>query len=174
MRNVLRTLAGTITAFLLLVAPTAGATSPPRTQTWDMQGVNTIDFVCSAVCVEPAVPHLINITWQDWLTGAFSGTGYYTEDPTYTWTVTGQVTGDTVAMHILYTGTNAGYYVDAVGTIDSSGHLSGTATDSIGQPFTWNATSLVPATDYNHGQFVSRYADKQAMAQSTLGMPATN
>jgi hypothetical protein len=171
MRRSFTLLAGAMTAFMLFIAPAAGAAGPARTQTWNMSGTNTIDFTCAAICTSPGVPHLINITSDDLLTGVLSGNGYYTVDPSYTWNVSGQVAGDALTMRLDYTGTNFGYFVNMNGTIDANGYMSGTATDSANQPFTWYATGLVAATDYNHGQFVTSYADKAAMAQSSLGKP---
>ena len=64
---------------------------------------------------------------------AFSGTGVWNPDPSYTWTVTGSIINGVVSFHILYTGgPNAGYYVDGTG---AAATMSGTAVDS-------NATSL--------------------------------
>ncbi len=68
----------------------------------------------------------------------FSGTGFYNADPSYTWTVNGSVSGSAISFHILYTGTSAGYFFDAVGTIAADGSMSGRATDSLGQlGLTW-------------------------------------
>jgi hypothetical protein len=65
----------------------------------------------------------------------FSGTGFYDLDPSYTWTVTGSIVNGVVAFHILYTGTLAGYFFDAIGL---AANMSGTATDSLLRPsLTW-------------------------------------
>lgn len=70
----------------------------------------------------------------------FSGTGFYNPDHSYTWTVTGSIINGTVSFRILYTGTNDGYFFDAVG---AAATMSGTATDSLLQtPLTW---SVAPA-----------------------------
>lgn len=69
----------------------------------------------------------------------FSGTGYYDADTSYTWTVTGAIVSGTVSFHIVYTGTNAGYFFDATG---SAASMSGTGTDSLLQaPLTWTLPS---------------------------------
>lgn len=69
----------------------------------------------------------------------FSGTGYYVADSSYTWTVTGVVSGSNISFDILYTGTAIGYIFHAVGTIAADGSMSGTATDSLGNaPLTWS------------------------------------
>lgn len=72
----------------------------------------------------------------------FSGTGVWLGDLSYTWTVTGSVTGSAISFHILYTGTGAGYWFDAIGTIAPDGSMSGTGTDSLGQtPLTWSTAA---------------------------------
>jgi hypothetical protein len=72
----------------------------------------------------------------------FSGFGDYIADSSYTWTVTGSVTGSAISFHILYTGTGAGYWFDAIGTIAPDGSMSGTGTDSLGQtPLTWSTAA---------------------------------
>jgi hypothetical protein len=69
----------------------------------------------------------------------FSGTGFYNADPSYTWDMTGSIVGSTIAFHILYTGTNAGYTFDGVGSADT---MSGTGTDSaLNSPLTWSLPS---------------------------------
>jgi hypothetical protein len=69
----------------------------------------------------------------------FSGTGFYNADPSYTWTVSGTVDGSAIDYTIVYTGTSAGYWFHAVGTIAADGSMSGTATDSALQaPLTWS------------------------------------
>lgn len=80
--------------------------------------------------------HLYTIQTFDAATGAFSGFGHYIPDASYTEIITGSVTGNTVSFHVLYTGTNANYTVDAMGTIDPNGQLTGIAI-SPGQSFTW-------------------------------------
>jgi hypothetical protein len=59
---------------------------------------------------------------------SFSGTGVWTGDAAYTWTITGSIMDGVVSFHILYTGgPNAGYYLDATG---AAATMSGTAVDS--------------------------------------------
>lgn len=174
MKRILQKFAGAMAALLLLAAPVAGAAAPPTNQTWDMRGTYTINFTCPNGCSPPAVPHYVTITSDDFLTGVFSGSGYYVLDPSYTWNVAGNVLGDSLSMYILYTGTNPGYSVSVAGGIAPNGYLSGTATDSAGTFFTWYADGLATATSFNHGQFVKGYADKAAMAQSDLGLPITH
>ena len=73
--------------------------------------------------------------------GAFSGTGSYNPDPSYTEDITGNVTGNAVTFHVLYTGTSAGYTLDATGAVSNTGVISGTATDSLSRSFTFASTA---------------------------------
>lgn len=86
--------------------------------------------------------------------GTLSGTGFYDADPSYTEAVSGNVTGNNIAFHVLYTGTASGYYVDATGVISSTGVLSGSAIDSLSQPSTFVSTGSCAkkANDDGHDQ----------------------
>jgi len=84
--------------------------------------------------------HTMEITDYDPVSGAFSGTGYYNADPSYTWDITGNLVGEFVTYHILYTGSNAGYYVDGVGTITEDCILMGGLATGPGQEGEWSAT----------------------------------
>lgn len=99
---------------------------------WSLVGNWTLNFIYGG---SPYI-HNMTVTLQQ-LGGSFQGTGYYVPDPSYTWTVTGTVTGSNVSFHILYTGTNAGYYVDAVGNIDATGNMNGTWSNP-SQSGTWS------------------------------------
>lgn len=89
-------------------------------------------------------PHLYAIKTIDPKTGVFSGTGEFVPDGSYAEIITGKLAGNKISFHVVYTGTNAGYYADAVGTIDQNGRLSGTAT-SPGQILTWVGVRPQPA-----------------------------
>jgi len=102
---------------------------------WSLEGNWTLSFMFSG---SPYV-HNMTVTLQQ-LNGYFSGTGYFVPDPTYTWNVTGTVDGSNVSFHVLYTGTGAGYYVDATGTIDSAGQMSGDWSNA-SQSGTWSSTA---------------------------------
>jgi hypothetical protein len=81
----------------------------------------------------------------------FSGSGFYDPDPSYTWTVTGMVSGSDISFTLVYTGTGAGYTFSATGTIAADGSASGTATDSALQsPLTWSipAGSMMEVLSY--------------------------
>jgi len=76
--------------------------------------------------------------------GTLSGYGGYpSTGPPYShpWTLTGTVSGNTVTFTIVYVSPapNPGYTVWATGTISADGSMSGTATSSTGQSFTWTA-----------------------------------
>jgi hypothetical protein len=82
--------------------------------------------------------HEMTVTIQQ-LAGSFEGYGHYVPDPGYTWTVTGTVSGSNVEFTLVYTGKNAGYFVDAVGTIASDGTMEGTWSNP-SQSGTWSST----------------------------------
>ena len=63
----------------------------------------------------------------------FTGHGTYDPDASYTWNATGSVSGTALSMHIVYTGTNAGYSADVTGTVNPDGSVTGSATSSTGQ-----------------------------------------
>lgn len=68
----------------------------------------------------------------------FSGTGVYLADPSYTWTVTGIVSGSRISYTIVYISTQAGYTLNATGVIAADGSMSGTWTDSLFRSSTWS------------------------------------
>jgi hypothetical protein len=119
---------------LVLAAPMSASA---LTQ-FNLVGTYTINF---HVVDDGNYPHSMMINKMDLNTGDFSGTGNYNVNPSYTWTVTGNLTGSNVTFHILYTGSNAGYYVDATGTVAADGTMSGTAASGSGQQFTWTTTN---------------------------------
>ena len=85
-------------------------------------------------------PHHLTVTGIN-VTGlnsyTFTGHGSYDPDQSYTWNATGSVSGSTLSMHILYTGTQAGYYLDFTGTINPDGSVTGTSfSDSLGRTLT--------------------------------------
>jgi hypothetical protein len=132
------TIAITVIAFLMSFAiiPANASTVTSTRPRYDLTGVWAFNFIVGGA----SYPHIMMINSFNPCTGAFSGIGYYVADPTYTWTVTGTESGNTVKFHILYTGSNPGYTVDATGTITSSTIMSGSATDSSSVSSTWTAT----------------------------------
>jgi hypothetical protein len=85
-------------------------------------------------------PHHLTVdTLQPTGLGSFTFTGHgsYDPDPNYSWTATGSVSGTSLSMHIVYTGTEAGYCLDFTGTINSDGSVTGTSfSDSLGRSLT--------------------------------------
>lgn len=160
-----------ITSFAVLPV-TVQAASPPqagaiqRVPVWNLVGNYIVNFDC-ATCV----PHNITIRAYDPYTGSFWGDGIYAVNPSYTWSINGQLNGNVVSFRILYTGVQAGYSVMATGTIAPDGSMAGTAVDASGSRFGWTITSGVAVSYANHGQFVSAQANKQMAAQSNFGMP---
>ncbi len=102
---------------------------------WSLEGDWTLRFMYG---VSPYI-HEMTVTIQQ-LAGSFEGYGHYVLDPGYTWTVTGAVSGSNVAFHLVYTGKNAGYFVDAVGTIAFDGTMSGTWNNP-SQSGSWSSTA---------------------------------
>jgi hypothetical protein len=101
-------------------------------------------------------PHTMIIDTEDLTTGAITGHGHYNPDLSYTWILTGTVSGDDISFHIVYTGSNPGYYVDATGVIASSGSsMAGTWSNNY-QSGTWSATGTaaqITQIDIKPGSF---------------------
>jgi hypothetical protein len=168
-------LLGLIAAFTVLpttmtaaVAPQVPGGAVQRTPAWNPVGLYVINFGCAS-----CVPHNITITTYNPYTGIFSGYGAYALNPAFTWTVSGSLVGTHVTMHILYTGQDAGYYINLTGAVAANGTMSGSATDASGDTFTWHTVSGTVTLYATHGQFVSAQDDKQMAAHSDLGMPVT-
>ena len=69
----------------------------------------------------------------------FSGTGVFDPNTAYTSDVSGTVNGTALTMHMLYTGAEAGYYLDVTGTIQPDGSVTeATFSDSYGRTLTWS------------------------------------
>jgi hypothetical protein len=138
---------------------------------WNLTGTYTIDFKLNGT---DSYIHTMNVTSMNLTTGDFSGAGFYNADHSYTWNVTGNVTGSNLTFTIVYTGTNAGYTVNATGVIAADGTMSGAATGP-GQSFTWQTTTGAATHEMiiykNHGQYVKSQENKQEAAQSRIGMP---
>lgn len=161
---------GLIIAFALL--PTVAMAAPPsashsvqHVSSWSVVGRYVISFNC-ATCV----PHNITINTYNKHTGVFSGYGTYAANPAYTWIVSGVVTGNQITMRILYTGIDAGYYVDLTGTIAPNGTMSGNATQSSGGQFTWLTTSGHAKSCGGHDEFDRDKDDKKITTRPNLRM----
>jgi len=110
----------------------------------------TLDFLLSG---DGHWVHDMTITSQ-MADGTLSGYGGYpSTGPPYThpWTLTGKVSDNTVTFTIVYVSPapNPGYTVYATGTIAADGSMSGTATSSTGQSFTWTATRTLANSQHH-------------------------
>jgi hypothetical protein len=120
-----------------------------ETTYWNPVGDYTLAFTCTSGCSGVYV-HSMNVATFNDETGALSGIGHYNPDASYTWDLTGSLAGSNVAMHILYTGSNPGYYVDLAGVVAPDGTMSGAATSSSGQTFTWATTEGAAKTEKSY------------------------
>lgn len=134
MKKIITILSGILLS--LLYVTTVSAASP----NWNLIGSYKIAFTCTAGC-GGTYTHTMTINVMNMTSGAFSGTGIYDADSSYTWSVTGTVDGSSLNFAVDYTGSNPSYAVNATGTIASNGTLSGTATSNSGQSFTWVNTT---------------------------------
>jgi len=118
-----------------------------QTNVWNISGTHALVFAGTYA-------HTMTVTTVTPLSASatrFSGTGTYNADPSYTWTISGTVRWNAISFSILYTGTNAGYWVHGHGLIAADGSVSGTAKDSNGQtlPFTMPAGSAFQVLNYH-------------------------
>ena len=72
---------------------------------------------------------------------AFTASGVYDPDHSYTWTGSGTVNGSAFVLDLVYTGSNPGYALHLDGTIASDGSISGTETGSSTGTFVTGAGS---------------------------------
>ncbi|HSW85528.1 MAG TPA: hypothetical protein VLF79_02875 [Candidatus Saccharimonadales bacterium] len=132
---------------------------------WQLTAPSAINFICGG----SPYAHTLNTVTQG-SGGNFTGTGSYDPDQSYTWVASGNITGVNVAFSITYTGTAQGTEYHLTGFINpNDGSVSGTV-DSNCQSFTMPAGSATQFSG-NHGQYVSSQSDKNAAAQSRVGMP---
>lgn len=137
MKKLLLSLGGGLAVFAFALAMPAFAA-----ENWRLSGNYTITFTCTAGCGGNYV-HTMNVSLYDNDNGAFSGTGFYNASPSITWTVSGDVTGDTIGFLVDYNASS--YAVDADGAIASDGTMSGTAVGP-GQAFNW---TMSPKATFN-------------------------
>jgi len=126
----------------LVVLPASVSASTPN---WNLLGPYSIAYTCTSGC-SGVYTHTMNISSMNMVTGDFTGTGFYDANSLYTWGVTGTVSGNDITYHVVYTGINLSYTIDATGVITSATSMNGTATGP-GQSFTWTgngtATEIV-------------------------------
>lgn len=87
-----------------------------------------------------STPDVTTIHIMDIVDNTFTGTGYYTTDEQYTWDVEGTIDGSYIEMKIVYTGENAGYWLEFSGEIAQDGTISGVMSND-SQVGTWMTTS---------------------------------
>lgn len=109
------------------------ATNVSAAENWRLSGNYTLTFTCTSGCSGDYI-HTMVVSLYDTGNGTFSGTGWRNAVPSQTWTVAGDVTGDTIEFLVDYDGSS--YYVDADGTIVTDGTISGSAVSS-SQVFDW-------------------------------------
>lgn len=134
MKKIITILSGIVLSLIFVTLVSAA------TPNWNLKGTYIIDFTCTAGCSGDYY-HTMTINVMNMTNGAFSGTGVWNNDASYTWNVTGTVDGSNVTFAIDYTGSNPSYAANATGTIDSNGMLSGSATSNAGQSFNWHNTT---------------------------------
>jgi hypothetical protein len=113
---------GMITITLLLSVNSAFAAAP----NWDITGTWTFNDIWMGT---PYV-HSMTINAFNPTTGVFSGTGYYTGDPTLTWSITGTVDGDSINYVLTVLTVAPGVTLTGTGTVTSSTSMGGTGYQS--------------------------------------------
>ena len=128
-------LASAAVAAVFLVPAFAFAADP----NWTLNAPSNIDFSCGGT-----YSHTLGTVFQD-INGNLTGTGYYNTDPSYTWNLTGVISGNTINFTILYTSAAAGSTYNSVGTINPDGSITGT-TDGNCSAFSMAAGSASPVS----------------------------
>lgn len=153
-------------AFAFLVIP-AFAKVERVAGSWVINTPKAIVFSCGGT----NYPHTLNTVSQNLSTGSFTGTGTYDTNNAYIWNIVGNTKANGITFTIVYTGTNAGYTLNGVGTISPNGSISGNITSGDCQSFSMSAGTATQTQFKNHGQYVKSMENKQEAAQSRVGMP---
>jgi hypothetical protein len=148
---------GVMASFAVLAALVLPFTSFAAVSTWQATAPAPVVFSCLGN--GSIFPHTITTITQT-TGGALTGTGWYDTDHSYTWNLTGSVSGNNVSFVITYTGTQAGSVYNLNGTIAPDGSVSGTA-DSYCQSFTMPAGSLIHPADDEHGSHHEKHECKK-------------
>lgn len=93
-------------------SPTAVATAAPA----------KLPAAWTFVCGGNAIPHQLDTLVKN-PDGTFRGTGHVPEEPSFTWDLSGSISGSTVTWTITYTGSEAGFVYGGTGTIAADGSL---------------------------------------------------
>jgi hypothetical protein len=127
-----------IMVLLVLLVVTVGMSETAlASSSWNLEGTYEIQYKLGSTPYN----HIYTIDSMDLQSGAFSGTGYYVPDPSYTETISGTVTASDIAALVTYTGSNLGYTVTWTASIFPDGTISGSAISSTGQSFTMQSIS---------------------------------
>lgn len=131
---------------------------------WELNAPQGITFTCGggSYCHT-----LLNVEMLP--DGDFTGDGWYNPNHSYTWDIDGNIDGDNITFHLVYTGSNSGYTLNGAGTIAPDGSITGT-TDGNCSAFTMGAGAAI-RFEGNHGQYVRSQENKREAAQSRVGMP---
>lgn len=157
----------TISLFALMFFALAGVASAKVERvagSWELDAPSGIDFVCGGGTYSHTLDSIDNDA------GKFDGNGTWNNNDSYTWDIDGIIDGATIEFTIVYTGSNDGYTLNGVGTIDEDGSIIGTTNGNC-QTFSMGEGSAVMFTG-NHGQYVRSQEDKHGAAHSRIGMPA--
>ena len=95
-----------------------------HTNVWNIGRAKQLTFTVGGASYKHTMK-VDTVTPVSTTTTQFSGAGFWNDDPTYTWTITGTVSYEHVSFYILYTGANKGYNVTATGVIARDGSVSG-------------------------------------------------
>lgn len=128
MKKITSILSGLVLLFVFVGSASAEAN-------WELLAPKAISFSCGGGTYDHTLDAVTN-----YVDGTFDGTGAYDANAAYTWDIDGEVDGDGVEFALVYTGANAGYTLNGIGTIASDGSVSGT-TDGNCQSFSMSAGS---------------------------------
>ncbi len=109
--------------FMATFAMTSLMTSA-ATPNWSANTGSLITFSCAGTNYEHT---LLTVNQDD--NGNLTGTGRYNTDNSYTWDLTGTISGDILDASIVYTGTQVGSTYDLNGTITADGSIVGTSSN---------------------------------------------
>ena len=98
-----------------------------RTNVWNIIGTHQLNFDFSGIPYVHTM-QVTTVTPTSNYSSTFSGTGTYNADTSYTWTVSGTVTGNALSFTITYNNTSPAYVVTGNGVINPDGSVTGTAT----------------------------------------------
>lgn len=132
---------------------------------WELTAPKAITFTCGGSWY-----HTLS-TINNLADGDFQGTGVWNGSPAYTWNIDGNIDGDSITFHLVYSGGNPGYTLNGTGSIASDGSING-STDGNCTAFSMpSGSAIADEFESNHGQYVRSQENKQEAAHSRIGMP---